>query len=107
MGLVPASNLTPGMKLTRPLVNAGGVVMLSENTELTEALIKKIQRMGVEAVHVQGEAVPLPPAEEVLAELDRRFRNVEKAAHMGVIKKLLKEHIESLYECHGPDNPEK
>jgi len=32
---------------------------------------------------------------------------VEEAAHMGVIKKLLKEHIESLYECHGPDNPEK
>lgn len=106
MARVTIDNLTPGMKLQRPLMNTNGVVVLRENTELTGALIGKMQKMGIEAADVQGAAVARPPRDEALACLDRRFKNVETAAHMAVIKKLLREHIESLYD-HGPENAEE
>ena len=48
---------------------------------------------------MHGTSKALPPLEEVLARFEGRFRNVETAPHMDVIKKLLREHIEGLYEA--------
>lgn len=36
--------------------------------------------------------------ETMLSELDERFKLVEKESHMDFLKKVLKEHIEGLYE---------
>lgn len=104
MPSISSSKLTPGMKLAEPLVNKEGLVLIGENTELTEALIEKIREMDIQAIRVQGAPKVLPPKEEVLARLERRFRNVETIAHMDVLKRLLTEHIEGLYEEHGSED---
>jgi hypothetical protein len=92
------------MRLVRPVLNKNGLVMIGENTVLTESLIAKIQDMGVDAVRVEGASRSLPPKEEMLAQLDRRFRNVETQPHMGVLKRLIAEHIEGLFAKHGPED---
>ena len=105
---VSVKDLIPGMKLERPLMNEIGLVMIGGDTELTEDLIQKIRKMHILAAYVHGASrTQAPPREEALAQLERRFRKVEAAAHMDVIKKLLREHMEGLYEAHGTENTEK
>jgi hypothetical protein len=89
--------LEPGMRLAKPVLNKGGLVMLAEDTELTAALIEKIKDMDVGGVYVRGLSQPSIPKEEMLAQLDRRFRNVEAAPHMESLKSLMEAHIEGLY----------
>ncbi len=103
---ISAKNLTTGMKLERPVANKNGLMMIGADTELTGALIEKIQKMDIQAVYVHGVSEALPPREEVLAQLEGRFRNVGTAPYMDVLKKLLTEHIEGLYEAHGSKNTE-
>ena len=88
-------------------MNKSGLMMIGPDTELTEALVKKIQQMDIQAVHVHGTSTALPPLDEVLVSLEGRFRKVETAPHMDVLKKLLREHIEGLYEANGSENPEE
>lgn len=103
---ISTENLTPGMKLERPILNKNGLMMIGADTELTEILIEKIRKMDTHVVHVHGGSKAFPPREEMLAQLEGRFRNVENAAHMDVLKRLLREHIEGLCEGYGPENPE-
>ena len=94
------------MKLERPVMNKNGLMMIGEDTELTEVLIEKIRKMDIQVVYVHGASrgASAPrggagPAREALQEGGNR-------AHMDVMKKLLREHIEGLYEAHGSENPE-
>jgi hypothetical protein len=104
MSVVLPKDLLPGMKLAKPLVNRSGLVMIGEETELTSSLIDKIRTLDVESIHVHGAVSALPPRDEVLAELDRRFRKVESQPFMAGIKAAISEHIESLYREHGPED---
>jgi len=104
MPTVSPDKLIPGMKLAEPLVNKEGLILVAENTELTEAIIEKIHDMDVQAIRVKGAPKILPPKEEVLAQIEKRFRNVGAVAPMDVLKRLLTEHIESLYEAHGSED---
>ena len=104
---VSAKNIAPGMKLERPVLNKNGLMVLGADTELTGALVKKIQKMDIQVVYVQGISKALPPLDEVLARFEGRFRNVETTPQMDVLKKVLREHIEGLYEANGSENPEK
>jgi hypothetical protein len=106
MGRTAVENIVPGMKLAKPITNQSGMVMLGENTELNPFLIEKIKDMGITSVYIYGVAKTLAPKEEVLAQLDERFRSVETQPYMGQLKKALQDHIEGMYEEHGPDNPE-
>ena len=101
MSRVLVTKLTPGMRLARPVLNESGFVMIGEDVELTDGLIEKIQGMGVDSVYVHGSSKVRVPKEEVLAGLDERFRNVEAKPHMGLLKKVIADHIESLYEESG------
>ena len=85
------------MKLAKPITNRNGLVILAEDTELTETLIDKIGNKDIGGVYVQGMTQPEVPKEEMLADLNQRFRNVENEPYMDVIKQALKEHIEGLY----------
>jgi hypothetical protein len=107
MSTISPRKLAPGMTLSRPVLNKNGLIVIKENTELTESLIGKIRDMGVDEVHIQGHSTSLPPREEALAALERRFKGVEGAPHMGLLKKLITEHIESLYGEHGPQNAQE
>jgi hypothetical protein len=97
MPRIGADKLHPGMRLAKPVVNRNGLTMLSEDTELTEALIEKIKAMDIPGVYVTGMSQPEAPKEEMLAALDERFKNVEGEPYMGLIKQALREHIEGLY----------
>jgi hypothetical protein len=89
--------LKPGMKLSKPVLNEEGMVLLGEDTELTESVIEKLKTLDVYAAYVKGVSKPDMPREEALFELDKRFEKVEHEPYMDMLKRVLKEHIERLY----------
>lgn len=105
MSRVPVSKLVPGATLLRPVVNRNGLVLIAEGTELTETLINKIRSMDVDSVYVRGSKKLLPPCEEMLKGLDKRFSKVESEPFMSVIKTAVTGHIMSLYEDNGSEEP--
>ena len=98
MPKIPAEKLEPGMKLTKPVLNKAGMVLLGEGTELTETWVRRIQDMDLPAIYVEGPELPQAPKEELLDQLATRFAKVESKPHMAFLKGVLKKHIESLYE---------
>ena len=98
MRKVHIESVRPGMKLAKPVLNEAGMTMFAEGANLTEQFIKRLQSMDVASVYVEGSSVPDRPLEEELALLDARFRKLEGEPFMLFIKKVLKDHIESLYE---------
>jgi hypothetical protein len=86
------------MRLARSVLNENGMVLLSEDTELTDTVLEKLKHMGVDGVCVKGMSKPEKSKKEMLLEIDERFRNVNEAPYMSLIKKVLQEHIEGLYE---------
>lgn len=98
MPKVPVENLEPGMRTAKPVVNASGMVLLGENTELTPELIDRIRNMAVEVIYIHGSSKPSVPLETYLATIDSRFRLVGHEPHMDVIKAAIHKHIEALYE---------
>jgi hypothetical protein len=108
MARILTSSLTPGMMLSRPLLNKNGVMVLSDGTELTEALIKKIRKMGIDEADVQGTTAAFSGGRtEALAQLDARFKNAETAPHMDVLKQLVREHLEGLCGNDGSESAEE
>ena len=97
MPRIALDKLQPGMRLAKPVTNNNGLIMLAEDTELTRALINKISDMDIAGVYIQGMTQPDTPMEEMIAGLDKRFKNVENEPFMDLIKQALKEHIEGLY----------
>ncbi len=97
MPKISVDKIEPGMKLTKP-VTRGNMVMLKEGTELTEHMIIKIRNMDLEKVSIDGPSQNSIPKEEMLVQLDMRFKNVENEPYMDLLKKLVREHIEVSYE---------
>jgi len=95
---IALDKLEAGMKLAKSVENASGMVLLGENTELTVEIINKIKDMGIDGVYVHGKSRPSLPLESMLLQLDERFSTVESEPYMDILKKVFKEHFESLYE---------
>jgi hypothetical protein len=96
---VPPDKLMPGMRLAKPIMNKGGMVLLGEGTELTETWIMRIQDMELEEqVYVEGKQEMEVPLDEMLAALETRFRTPEESHRMEIIKRAAERHIRSLYE---------
>lgn len=98
MTKIALDKLEAGMKLAKSVENASGMVLLGENTELTVEIINKIKDMGIDGVYVHGKSRPSLPLESMLLQLDERFSTVESEPYMDILKKVFKEHFESLYE---------
>jgi len=98
MPKIPVAKLEPGMKLSKPVTAKNGMVMLGEGTELSEAWIERIRDMEIGSVFIDGPPVQTVSKEEALTDLDARFAKVEGKPYMNLIKKIIKEHIEGLYE---------
>ena len=95
----PPDKLMPGMRLAKPIMNKGGMVLLGEGTELTETWIMRIQDMELEEqVYVEGKQEMEVPLDEMLAALETRFRTPEESHRMEIIKRAAERHIRSLYE---------
>lgn len=98
MGRISIDNLRPGMKLARPVTNKGGMVMLAEETELTAALIDKMRGMDIQGVFIQGLSGPTVPKDEMLFGLEERFASVPDEPRLAILKKVMRDHLEGLYE---------
>ncbi|HPK53269.1 MAG TPA: hypothetical protein PK114_02345 [Smithellaceae bacterium] len=98
MPKIQASKLEPGMKLAKPVLAKSGMVMLGEGAELSETWIERIQDMDIAAVFIEGPPVQTISKEEALANLEARFAKVEGKPYMNLLKKIVREHIEGLYE---------
>ncbi len=98
MPKIPVAKLEAGMKLAKPVVGKNGMVMLGEGTELSETWVERIRDMDIASVFIDGPPIQAIPREEALANLETRFAAVEGKPHMNLIKKIVKEHIEGLYE---------
>jgi hypothetical protein len=99
MKKVPIDKLEAGMILAKPVLR-GSMVILAEGVELTDTWISRIEDMDIEYLFVEGAAEQAIPLEEALASLDARFRRVEGEPYMSLIRKIVREHIERLYQ-HG------
>ena len=100
MPKMPVSKLKPGMKLAKPVTAKNGMVMLGEGTELTDKWIERIQDMDIANIFVEGPPIQTIPRGEALDNLNERFAHVDDKPYMNVIKKIVKQHIEGLYEQH-------
>ncbi len=100
MPKMPVSKLEPGMKLAKPVTAKNGMVMLGEGTELTDKWIERIQDMDITNIFVEGPPVQTVSRGEALDSLNERFARVDGKPYMNVIKKIIKAHIEGLYEQH-------
>jgi hypothetical protein len=107
MSRISTRDLKPGMKLIRAVENKNGLVMIGQDTELTPPLIDKIRDMDIPSVYIHGEVRTLPPKEDQLAGLHSRFKKVDSDPYLAMVKTAILEHIESLYEEHGPTDPER
>ncbi|MCK5099850.1 MAG: hypothetical protein KAR45_17190 [Desulfobacteraceae bacterium] len=97
MPKISVDKIEPGMKLKKSITK-GDMVLLNKGTELTEHMIIKICNMDITNVYIDGPSQQSIPKEEMLGQLDMRFKNVENKPYMNLLKKLVREHIEVLYE---------
>ncbi|WP_045221818.1 hypothetical protein [Desulfonatronum thioautotrophicum] len=59
MQKIPLKLAMPGMKLAKPILRDNGLVLVAEDTELSESLLERLERMDVATVTVQGNPVNL------------------------------------------------
>jgi hypothetical protein len=96
MPKIPTSEARPGQKLTRPAVTRTGLVMVQPGTELTSAIIDRLQNLGIDTVFVEGEAGSDARSLEVaLQELDARFVGHEDDAWMMELKAIVARRLSS------------
>ncbi len=97
MKRVKTEDLAPGMRLARPIEQDGAIV-LAEGADLTAPLIERIKALHILSVCVEGRAETLVPREQALEELARRFRSSDDSPPMGMLKRVMREHIAGLYD---------
>jgi len=76
MQTIPLTLATSGMILARDILREDGIILCGKGTGLSEALIERLKRLGVQTITVEGH----PIAEEgektlegELADLEERF----------------------------------
>lgn len=99
MQKLPISLARPGMVLAKPVARADGIAVAAQGTELSQALLDRLDTMGVDAVVVEGNPVNLEGAagdisyEKRAERLDYLFRKHAGDAWMQQIKKLLYDYF--------------
>lgn len=94
MPKVLISQAKPGQKLTRPAVTRTGMLLMQPGTELTEAIIERLQTIGLDSVYVEGDnPADAKPPEVALRELDERFTGHENDRWMMELKAIVARHI--------------
>jgi hypothetical protein len=89
------------MRLLKPVTNPSGMILLTEGLELTEEMIERLHKMEIENVFVRGGNKPTRPKDLLLSELDYRFKKTEAEPQMAILKRIMADHIEELYEDDG------
>lgn len=69
---VKIEQVQPGMRLAKPVKTPDGAVLLESGSELTPAVITRLQRLGLPSVHVDEQR----SMQQVEKEVMLRFRKV-------------------------------
>jgi len=97
MKRISVEELQSGMRLAKPVIK-DSMTLLGEGTELTDRLIARIQAMNIADVVIDAPGEGGSVKETLLSNLDRVFRDRENEPYMGLIKRLVREHIEQYHE---------
>jgi hypothetical protein len=98
MQKIPLALAEAKMVLARDIFrddNAGGPPICGKGIALTEALIERLKRMGVQAIIVEGHPVRMngdKNPEEILFALDRRFKKVADDPLTGKLKNIYRQY---------------
>jgi hypothetical protein len=96
MQRIPIDDLKPGMVVAKAITNESGMVLLSEGTTLTDSLITRLGRMDLSHISIEGASSSDKSKEELLSELDNRFKKTGKEKYMDIIKGVIKTRIEEV-----------
>jgi hypothetical protein len=90
------------MSLAKPATNSNGQTILAAGIDLDEALIARIQRMGVSAIYVKEGSAEGGGPEKTLAdleqELDRRFRKAVGDPACEMIREAVRQHLHATHD---------
>ncbi len=92
------SDIKHGMKLAQPVQNDSGMVLLADGIELTPSIINRLNKMGLTSIMIQGKGTSKKSKEEVLIEIDARFKKTENEQYMLMLKTILIEHVNEIYK---------
>lgn len=99
MQKIPTDLAKPGMKLARPVVKDGGITVMAEGMELTEALIDRLSSMKIDKIVVHGNPVDMAGSgggtafDERLARMDHLFRHYSNDKWMSRVHDRMKEYF--------------
>lgn len=99
MQRIPLNLARPGMTLAKPVLRDNGLVLVAENTELSESLLERLTRMEIETITVQGHPVDMGdggenPYSRRAGRLDHLFRRHADDAWM----QRIREHIRQYFQ---------
>lgn len=99
MQKISLSQALPGMALDREVhrpANPDGVPICGRGVILTEELIDRLQKLGVQTVTVEGNPLGVDGGKvlmDMLAQLDKRFKKVESKPLMMKLKDIYRKRI--------------
>ena len=85
------------MVLAKPVTNASGLVVAAAGLILDAPMIVHLERMGKAVVHVEGAPgdEPTKSLEDLVRELNARFRKVEGDPELMRIREAIRRHLHS------------
>jgi hypothetical protein len=94
---IPLQLAQAGMILAKPATRENGMVLVAAGTALTDALISRLESMGVEQVVLEGEAQDMGGSgAEALARKEERleqlFRNFKDDRYMQRVKGIVRDY---------------
>ncbi len=102
MQRIPIKAAKAGMILKKEALTEDGKVLCGAGTTLTQEIIERLERSGVESITVKGRPVRLPGEKDLkerLKELETRFQRVMDDPVERALMKLIAEYwIESYRE---------
>lgn len=107
MRLIPVTSLQPGMKLGKKIYNENGIILLSENAELSEAVIRRLLAHGMDYIYISDPRTDDVVIQDMIEEETRRkalqeirtsYQKLTESAVKGVVYPHLGKNFTSLVE---------
>jgi hypothetical protein len=107
MQKIPLLLAEPDMVLARDIYrddNANGPPICGRGVALTDSLIERLKRMGVQTISVEGHPVRMDGdknLEEILSALERRFKKAGNDPLTGRLKEIYRAHYMKSFGEYG------
>lgn len=86
----------PDMILAKSVLNQQGTILCGAGKQLTENLIDRFQRMGIEEIWVEGdEPLSAPKLLKMRKQIEKRFSVAESCPICNDLKQILLERLEN------------